>query len=204
MRLRLAPSVLAFLQPIFAVVEPAATPVNVMGAAGVSLGASWALLRHRPTVFLCQALGSACFGIHYVLLGSATGAVMCAISMLQSLMARGGPSGGWRTRVQMASLGVILIATYVTWLGLPSLAAALGSSFATIGRLQRDLQRMRLFFLACSLLWAVHNLLVGSRFGNASDIMTISGIAIGLYVHRWRATAPSPAIAPPIATARLQ
>jgi hypothetical protein len=60
---------------------------------------------------------------------------------------------------------------------------------------------MRLLFLACSLLWALHNLLVGSRFGNASDIMTITGITIGLIVHRRRVARPSPPLVAPIAAA---
>lgn len=165
------------------------TPVNAMGAAGVLLGASWALFRRRPTILLWQALGSLAFGVHYVLLGSSTGAIMCGVGLAQSLAACAEEQRSWHRRFYLATVCVIAVATYATWHGIPSIAAAVGSSFATLGRLQRDAQRMRQFFLACSTAWAVHNFMVGSVFGNVCDALTIGGILIGLAANRRSAPA---------------
>jgi hypothetical protein len=184
--------VILFSHELIQSAEDTLTPVNVMGAAGVMLGASWALFRKRPAILAWQALGSLAFGIHYVLLGSATGAVMCGVGIAQSLTACSESPRAWHRRFYLGTVLVIAVATYETWRGLPSIAAALGSLFATAGRLQRDAQRMRQLFLGCSLAWAIHNFMVGSVFGNACDVLTITGILFGLFANRRR----TPALVP--------
>jgi hypothetical protein len=55
------------------------------------------------------------------------------------------------------------------------------------GRLQRQEQRMRVAFLGCSTSWLGHNLLMSSAFGLVSDVLTLSGIGLGMWRHRRRA-----------------
>jgi hypothetical protein len=64
------------------------------------------------------------------------------------------------------------------------------------GRLQLREQRMRLAFFGCSLAWLGHNLLMRSTFGLASDVLTLSGIAVGLWRYR-RGTATETEAWPP-------
>jgi len=65
------------------------------------------------------------------------------------------------------------------------------------GRLQLREQRMRLAFFGCSLAWLGHNLLMRSTFGLASDVLTLSGIAVGLWRYRRGEETASAGASPP-------
>ncbi|HWI26537.1 MAG TPA: YgjV family protein [Stellaceae bacterium] len=168
---------------------------NCAGLFGIFLGASWALLSRRSAILLCQAAGALAFALHFLLLGSLDGALMCLAGAMQSGVAR----APLRRNALLACYGLSLAlagaVTFATTTGLPPYFAALGLVSATIGRMQNDTQRMRLFFLAGTAAWAVHNFLVGSVVGNASDVLTAAGILAGLWAHRWRA--PVALLAPP-------
>jgi hypothetical protein len=162
------------------------TLTNAAGVAGIALGASWALLGRRSTILLCQTIGALCFALHFFLLGSLAGSIMCLAGSVQSAAARLCLGRGTLMAcyaLTLAAAGGVGIATAH---GLPALLAALGLVFATIGRLQESTQRMRLAFLACTGAWAVHNFMVGSVIGNVSDALTAIGILAGLWTHRQR------------------
>jgi hypothetical protein len=162
------------------------TPANLCGAVGVTLGCAWPFLGSRYAILLCQSVGAAAFGLHFLLLGSGTGAVMCAVSLVQALAAT------WRVRravlVAIFALtgAVAALSTWATWHGLPSVFAAVGLLFATFGRLLRDGQHMRCAFVGCSAAWVGHNLLMGSMFGLTCDALTLTSLAVGLRKHRRR------------------
>jgi hypothetical protein len=177
----------------------ALTPAEMLGAVGVACGCLWGLFRSRRTILLIQCAGALSFALHYVLLGSATGAAACIVGVLQSLAAL-----RLEGRPLAAAFGLTGIAAavsvWLTWSGVPSLCAALGTGFACAGRLQREPQRMRLLFLACSSVWVGHNALMGSAFGLTSDALTLTGLGIGLWRHRAarRAAPTAPPALPPV------
>jgi len=173
--------------------------VDLLGAAGVALGSTWALFRNRRTILACQAFGSMSFGLHYLLLGSTTAAVACSMSMLQSIAGYSGRRPPWLAPFYAATYAVVLTGAIAAWHGLPSLFVAFAALFAAIGRWQASPQRMRLVFLLCSANWIVHNLLVGSAFGLTSDTIAVSTMTYGL----WRNRRHSPHEAVRIAAARL-
>lgn len=166
---------------------------NGAGLAGIALGASWALLRRRSTILLCQTGGALAFALHFFLLGSDAGAVMCLAGAAQSCAARLPLGRLFLAVLYAASLAAATGITLVTAEGVPASFAALGLLCATTGRLQGDTQRMRAFFLASTGAWAVHNFLVGSHIGNASDALTAAGILAGLWAHRRGAVRGAPA-----------
>ncbi|MCJ2085966.1 YgjV family protein [Methylobacterium sp. E-005] len=138
----------------------------------------------RDRILLASAACAAAFGVHYLTLGAFTGTAMCAISILQSLVAltclgRPGRSG-WVAPLFAGSTLAAACLTAITWNGWPSACAALGTLFATGARLHAAPQPMRLLFLGASLCWAGHNLLVGSVFGLTCDLLTIFGLGIAL------------------------
>ena len=53
----LVATVILLSQELIQAARDTLTPVNTMGAAGVVLGAAWALFRRRPTILMLQALG---------------------------------------------------------------------------------------------------------------------------------------------------
>jgi inner membrane protein len=172
----------------------ATTPVDLLGAAGVASGCLWGLFRSRRTILLVQSAGAVSFALHYMLLGSAAGAAACFVGMVQSLAAlrlSGRPLAAAFGLTGLAAAA----AACLTWNGIPSLCAALGTSFACAGRLQRNPQRMRLLFFACSSAWVGHNALTGSVFGLTSDALTLTGLGLGLWRHRARRRAV-PAVQP--------
>jgi hypothetical protein len=165
---------------------PLLTVTNCAGIAGIGLGASWALLARRSTILVCQTIGGLSFALHFFLLGSLAGALMCVAASLQSSVARLGLGRAALLACYGATLGAAAAIAFATSAGVAPLCATIGLVFATIGRMQDDTQRMRLAFLACSCAWAVHNFLVGSVIGNVSDVLTVTGIVAGLWAHRRR------------------
>lgn len=164
---------------------------NCAGVAGIGLGASWALFARRSTILLCQTVGGLSFALHFFLLGSLAGAIMCSAAASQSLATQLGLRRSTLVTVYAATLGIagsIIVATSSD--GVAPLCAVAGLVFATVGRLQANTQRMRLAFLGCTAAWAIHNFLVGSVIGNVSDVLTLTGILAGLWTHARRARQP--------------
>jgi len=152
---------------------------TLLGIAGVLVGGLWALFDDRRKILALQALGAGCFAAHFALIGAGTATVTCAVAGAQSLCAA--RLSGRALAVAYGSSVVLCAGAAVkTWQGLPSFLAAAGASLATVGRLQSDPQRMRWFFLACSLAWVGHNLLTGSVFGLVSDALSLAMLAVGL------------------------
>ena len=173
-------------------------PVELAGACGIAAGCSWPFFAARRSILLVQSAGALAFTLYFALLGATTGAALCAIALAQSLAsARIGEPRLLRLVYGMSVLAIIA-ASWSTWEGLPSLLAAIGTSLATLGRLQGDPQRMRRIFLAGSLAWMGHNLLLRSPLALTSDVLTLAGILFGLWQHRGAATR-RPAGLPPLA-----
>jgi hypothetical protein len=151
----------------------------LLGILGVLVGCLWALFKDRGTILTFQALGAGIFAAHFALLGASTAMVTCGVAAAQSLSAA--RLSGRPLLVVHASSAVVLAGAIVkTWQGLPSLFVALAATFATVGRLQREPQRVRCFFLGCTLAWVGHNLLTGSAFGLVSDLLSLTTLAVGL------------------------
>ena len=183
---------------IGAALAAAVDPVNLLGALGVACGALWALLTGRAAILACQATGAVAFASHYYLLGSTTGAALCLVAVVQSVASASlGRRPGLLGAIFAVSALAVLVAAWQSWAGAASAFAATGSACATLGRLQRREQRMRLAFLGCSLAWVGHNLLMRSGFGLVCDALTLAGIGLGLWRHRRRPVAAALPSAPP-------
>ena len=175
-------------------VLPALEP---FGAVAVLVGCCAGLMPRRNLLLAASALCSCLFCIHFLRLGSSSGAAMCAISLLQSLAATrimGTARPGWIGGFFAATSGLAIALTIATWAGWPSALAGTGALLAAAARLQPDMRRMRLLLLACSLCWVGHNLIVGSVSGLMCDILSITSLLAALW--SYRETAPRTAAAP--------
>ena len=168
----------------FSAILAAISPTDIMGATGVALGSTWALFRSRRTILACQAMGSIAFCLHYILLGSPTAAISCAMSVVQSLAGYSGRRPPWLGPLYVATYLVVVGGAVLTWHGLPSGFVIAAAFFAALGRWQTNPQRMRLVFLFCSANWVMHNSLVGTVFGLTSDTIALSTISYGLWRNR--------------------
>jgi hypothetical protein len=169
--------------------------ISTYGTLGIAFGAMAGLMPRRRLILACSGLGSACFGLHNLMLGSMTGAALCTLSVLQSLAASAAPEQGDRPRWLLAVLGLALLlvlsATAWTWQGWPSLFAGVGALLSARARVQGEPQRMRRAFLVSSLFWVGHNGVVGSVCGLVSDALAITGHLYGLRRNRAHCRAPA-------------
>ncbi len=183
-QIRGSEAALSTFQFDFPAILSALSPTDIMGATGVALGSTWALFRSRRTILACQAMGSIAFCLHYVLLGSGTAAISCAMSIVQSIAGYSGRRPPWLGPLYIATYLVVVCGAVVTWHGLPSGFVIAAAFFAALGRWQTNPQRMRLVFLFCSANWVMHNSLVGTVFGLTSDTIALSTISLGLWRNR--------------------
>jgi Bacterial inner membrane protein len=175
---------------------------TLVGALAVAANASWPLLRDRRRILAVQALASSLFGLHYVLIGARTGAVMCAASMVQSVTAALVSRRCVRLGIVAATLLAAIAMAALTWRGLPSACALTTGLLSASGRLQQDPQRLRRLFVGSALCSMTHNLLVGSPWGLITDTLTLGMLAAGLW--RGRARPPSLVAASAPATTSLK
>ncbi|WP_156384111.1 YgjV family protein [Methylobacterium sp. Leaf456] len=158
--------------------------LDIFGALGLFLGFASGIMPRRSLILVAAAACSVCFALHFAHLGAYTGAAMCSISVMQSLVAA--LAIGERARpawIVLLFAGSSLLAaglTLATWNGWPSACAGIGALLATLARLQAHPQAMRRLFFAASSCWAVHNWLVGSVFGLTGDCLTLSALAFAL------------------------
>ncbi|MDP4022963.1 YgjV family protein [Methylobacterium sp. NEAU 140] len=158
--------------------------IDIFGALGLVLGFVSGVMPGRVAILVASAACSTCFGLHFLRLGAGTGAAMCALSVAQSLAAArfGGRDRrpAWFAPFFGGCLCLVLGLTAATWSGWPSACAGTGALLAMRARLQPEAGAMRASFLAASLAWAGHNLLVGSAFGLTCDLLTLSGLLLAM------------------------
>ncbi len=155
--------------------------IDAFGALGFAFGTSASLMRGRSGILLVAAAAGTCFCIHFLRLGSPSGAVLCALSVVQNLLSvafvrdRGAPP--WIVAAFAACAAAALASVALTWQGWPSALAGAGALLATLARLQSGTGAMRCTFFCASGCWAGHDLLVGSACSLACDLLTMAGFA---------------------------
>jgi hypothetical protein len=165
---------------------------NLLGAAGILANFAWPLFHRRESMLAAQATGCAFFTAHFVLIGATTGAAMATLAGMQALLAIPlGTRQGFRI-VYLLTLPLTATGLLLTWHGLPSLFAAIGLTFTSLGRYQIVVMRFRTLILASIPAWSLHNLLVGSIPGLLSDVLTLAsgGWVIFTTYRQARAAAP--------------
>lgn len=158
--------------------------LDLFGTGGLLLGFAAGLMPGRRGMLLTSAACAVCFALHFLRISALTGAAMCAIAVLQTLVSAYAIGPGRRAPWVvplfagsfLAAAGMML----ATWSGWPSACAGLGTLLATVARLQGEAGTMRRLFVGASLCWAVHNGLVGSVFGLTCDLLTLTGLGIAL------------------------
>ena len=145
-------------------------------------------------MLLMQAGGAAAFGVHYLLIGANTAALLLLVAGLQALAAIPlGTRAGFRL-VYLATIPAIAVIMALSWQGPASLFASLGLATISLGRYQTRIIPFRALLVACVPFWIVHNVLVWSVPGLFSDALSMtSGLSMLLVTMREeRATAGLP------------
>lgn len=153
---------------------------QAFGAAALLCACTWPLCRQRRTILLVQAAGSAALALYFASLGSGTAASTGAVSLVQLLMAA---LIQRRSRLMVAYAATIPLSAWLvaaSWHGVPSALATLGAVLCSTARLQRETKPMMIMFLCATPFWVAHNLLTGSAFGLALDVLSVAGSAASL------------------------
>lgn len=154
-----------------------------LGFAGSLAACSWSFARSRRRMLAVQMAGSCCFLAHWALQGRATAAAMTGLLLGMAVLSLflEGPADSPRVRrvrrFYLAALLPIIGFAALTWSGLPSLFAAIGTAMGCYGRWQTDPARHRAVLLASSVPWLAHNLLVGSVPGMCTDLFGLGRAA---------------------------
>ncbi|MCW2239259.1 YgjV family protein [Azospirillum canadense] len=155
------------------------SPADTVGAVAFALVALWPLLKGRRAMLLGQAVSALAFGVHYLLLRAHTGAAMTALSLVQGLAVLPAGRSGWRTVVFAATVPAMLTLVGVTWHGWSSLCAAVGLLLSTAGRWHGTALGLRLGFLGSGVAWICHDVITGSPYGLAADVLCMATLVIG-------------------------
>lgn len=153
----------------------AADNLDLFGLLGICLGFATGLMPQRRMILLTSAACGLCFSVHFLRLGSSTGMAMNLISVAQSLLAaRYVTASGrpvWLNAAFAAAALLAITLTVSTWNGWPSAFAGLAALLAAAARLQSSSQALRVLLIGAGLLWASHNVLVGSVCGLTCDCL---------------------------------
>lgn len=143
----------------------------------IAVGAvfAWPFCSTTRAMLLIQTLGAGSFALHFLLIGAETAALTSCAVIFQLMTVR-----FIKSRLQvnicfMLSIAFLTALAILNWHGLTSILALVGCTVASLARLQKVPGLMKLAFLASTPFWIVHNLLVGSLFGSAVDVVSLTG-----------------------------
>lgn len=134
---------------------------------------SWPFFGDYRTAVKIQSAGAAAFALYFLMLGSPTAAIACLISCSQLIISASVADRYVVVRLYGASLILLGFLAVVTWHGLPSAFALIGSLVGSVARLQTSTTRMKSFFLAGAPFWLTHNLIVGAAFALGTDVVSL-------------------------------
>jgi hypothetical protein len=124
------------------------------------------------------------YAAHFWRIGAYSAVAMDMIALVQCLASirfitpeRRPP---WLTAAFILCLITILGATVATWQGATSAFAALGTVFATVARLQKQAQPMRMLYFASTLCWLGHNLLLDAPLAYLCDVFAVVGLTYSI------------------------
>jgi uncharacterized membrane protein YoaK (UPF0700 family) len=158
--------------------------LDVYAALGLILAITSTQMAARRAMLILGLCGTLCFAAHYARLGSYTGSAICVLAASQALLAAifvtPEHRPPWIVPVFAVNLLVGFGITALTWVGWASFFAVLGSVFATTGRLQVSVPLMRRLFLAMTLCWWCHDLIMATPLALACETIAAIGFAVAI------------------------
>jgi hypothetical protein len=146
----------------------------VFGLVGLAGQLTWPLLRQRHRILTAQVGIAGCYATQYALMDQWSGMGVCLVGATQSTIALLAGDKPWLSRMGFAFIPVALVLAYLTWCGLPSLLATSACCLIMLGRMQRDILRMRAVMLTASPFGIGYDLSVGALAGLAGAILSFA------------------------------
>ena len=134
-------------------------------------------LRNRQHLILGQAIAACLIATHFFIMGYNTAGAVFAVACLRLLV-----SLRWRSRaVQLAAYGVIIAVSVYTYQGYLSVLSCSASLLMAFGAFAPTARALRLFFIAGSSTWLVHNVIAWTPMGIVMEMLFLSSNIIGYY-----------------------
>jgi hypothetical protein len=162
------------------------------GIVGMLCFVAYPLFRSRSLLLATYLGNNLAFATHYGLSGQPTAESMNLIVGLQTLVAVGLVRWPRLHLVYYALMPILLLATAITWNGLPSLLCATATMLSAFGRMQHNQTALRCLMLASTPFWAAHDLLVESLPGLIADTCGIGTATWMLLKYARAANSPPP------------
>lgn len=148
----------------------------------------------RERVLACFATSTLLLGVHYLLLGAGTAAVLGFVAAIRFLTAILFPS----RNLTLVFLVAVFANAFLTYAGLLSILSTSGSVLSTVAayRGNRELRKM---MMLGSVFWISHNALAGSPGATALEVSFMISNLVGYHRHfRQRSSSGGPAPDPEI------
>lgn len=139
--------------------------------------------RTRKTLITLKFISDALWGLHYLLLGALSGAVLNVINMGREFVFQCKSSKKWAQTPIWAVVFIIvnLSSTIFSWQGWASLLPAVGASIAVIGLWCASPMTIRLFSLPSTTCWLIYAFMTGTISGIICNLIQLAAIFVGLY-----------------------
>lgn len=137
------------------------------------------LFRRRRTILLAQLAAGICFAAHYACLDITAAAATNALGLVQVLAALFAARSATMNRLGHVLICLMVLLSLWFWQGPISALSVTATALIALARMQTDELRLRLFLLAGSGFWTIHDFLGEAWILLAADIgVLLSGVAV--------------------------
>ncbi len=133
--------------------------------------------RQRKKIVACLTFAAILIASHFVLLEQWTAACLMGIAAVRFLTSVFTTS----RKLMWLFCSASLVATGLTFSGLPSVLSCTGSLLQTVAVFSQHDQRLRLITMSGTLFWITHHLVVGSPTAVVMDLMFLMSNLAGYY-----------------------
>ena len=141
-------------------IDPSLAPL--FGVAGLAARVASPLFSWRRQILTAQLASSCLFAASYGLMNQQTATSVCLIGAMQTTVALLAGDRSWVNLMGYVFLPLVLVIGALTFSGAPTILAVAACCLMMIGRLQRDLLRMRGIQLCSGPFGAAHDVVVGA------------------------------------------
>lgn len=138
--------------------------------------------RDKRLVLVCLAFSALLLGGHFYLVEAYTGAVLGFVAAARFITAIF-TSARW---LYFVFLSLVLINGVLSYVGLTTVLATIGSLLSTTAAFSGTDRRFRQGMMLASLFWIVHNILVGSPGAVILETFFLGSNLVGYYRYYWR------------------
>ena len=153
---------------------------QLLAGATLVVGMAAFQFRQRTHILRGWCIAALLAAAHFFVLGSAAAGILVTVTAIRFLVSSYTTDARLMYVFLALSVGGFIL-TYISPVSLIALAATL---IGTVGSFRRSENAVRYSMLTTEILWATHNVLIGSPVGVAMEVLFFSSNLLGLLRHR--------------------